>query len=180
MKITILFTMLFLKSYFLPVAILLMLHLCNSSVAQPIPDSLITKLNLASNDSLKARALLDIGETIEETQTEKSFNYYQQALVLSKRIRNNHLILSSLNDIGVCFIELNKMDSAVITFEQAILVARQLNDTLRVARIMANIGNVYLHKNDRAKAIEYYLQSARLWETCADKNRLSALYSNIS
>ncbi|MEP7256455.1 MAG: sensor histidine kinase [Ferruginibacter sp.] len=180
MKITILFTMLFLKSYFIPVAIILMLHLCSSAFAQTIPDSLINKLNLASNDSLKARTLLDIGETIEETQTEKSFTYYQQALVLSKKIRNNHLILSSLNDIGVCFIELNKMDSAVITFEQAILVARQLNDTLRVARIMANIGNVYLHKNDRAKAIEYYLQSVRLWETCSDKNRLSALYSNIS
>jgi signal transduction histidine kinase len=71
------------------------------------------------------------------------------------------------------------MDSAVITFEQAIPVARQLNDTLRVARITANIGNVYLHKKDRVKAIEYYLQSASIWETCADQNRLAALYSNI-
>jgi signal transduction histidine kinase len=157
-----------------------MLYVCNSSFAQTIPDSLVNKLNNASNDSLKARALLDIGETIEATQTEKSFTYYQQALVIGKKIKNNHLILSALNDIGVCYIELNKMDSAVISFELAIPVARQLNDTLRIARIMANIGNVYLHINDRTKAIEYYLKSARLWETCADKNRLSALYSNIS
>lgn len=157
-----------------------MLSLCSSSFAQTIPDSMLNKLNHASNDSLKARALLDIGEAIEETQTEKSFSYYQQALVIGKKIKNNHLILSSFNDIGVCYIELNKMDSAVIAFEQAMQVARQLNDTLRVGRIMANIGNVYLHKNDRAKAIDYYLRSARLWEGCADKSRLSALYSNIS
>jgi signal transduction histidine kinase len=71
------------------------------------------------------------------------------------------------------------MDSAIATFEQAIPVAKELNDTLRVARITANIGNVYLHKKDRAKAIEYYLQSARIWKTCADQNRLAALYSNI-
>jgi len=168
------------KLYFSLSVMLMMLFLCRSALGQTVPDSLLNKLNHAANDSLKARTLLDIGETIEATATEKSFEYYQQALALSKKIKNNHLILSALNDIGVCYIELNKMDSAVITFELAIPVARQLGDTLRVARITANIGNVYLNKNDRVKAIEYYLQAAGLWETCADKNRLSALYSNIS
>ena len=146
---------------------------------QNIPDSLQQKLISAPNDSTRARALLDIGESIEATATEKSFDYYQQALTLSKRIGNKRLILSSLNDIGVCYIELNKMDSAVAIFEQAIPVAKELNDTLRVARVTANIGNVYLHKKDRAMAIDYYLQAARIWETCADQNRLAALYSNI-
>ncbi len=158
----------------------MMLLLSSVTFGQTIPDSLIHKLTVAANDSVKARVLLDIGEAIEATATGKSFDYYQQALALSKKIGNNHLILSAMNDIGVCYIELNKMDSAINTFEMAVPVARQLGDTLRVARIKANIGNVYLHKNDRIKAIEYYLASANLWETCADKNRLSALYSNIS
>jgi signal transduction histidine kinase len=128
---------------------------------------------------VRARTLLDIGEAIEATATEKSFDYYQQALSISKKIKNRRLILSSLNDIGVCYIELNKMDSAVAIFEQAVPVAKDLHDTLRVARITANIGNVYLHKKDPSKAIEYYLRSAEIWETCADHNRLAALYSNI-
>ena len=170
--------MAFLKSYF-PLLLITMV-VCNDSYAQDIPDSLLQKLNNAVNDSVKARTLLDIGEAIEATLTEKSFDYYRQALALSKRIKNNRLVLSSLNDVGVCYIQLNKMDSAIITFEQAIIVARKMNDTLRVARILANIGNVYLHKKDRAKAIEYYLQSAGLWETVADQNRLPALYSNIN
>jgi len=161
-------------------AIILMLFFCCCNIhAQQIPDSLHYKLGTASNDSVKARTLLDIGEAIEATATEKSFDYYQQALALSRKIKNNRLVLSSLNNIGVCYIELNKMDSAVVTFEQAIPVAEELNDTLRVARITANIGNVFLHKKDRVKAIEYYLQAARIWETCADQNRLAALYSNI-
>ena len=167
------------RSYLVHALLLLPLFCCYGSGAQNIPDSLQHKLNQAADDSVKARTLLDIGEAIEATATEKSFDYYQQALALSKKIRNNRLILSSLNDIGICYIELNKMDSAIASFEQAIPVARELNDTLRVARITANIGNVYLHKKDRAKAIEYYLQSARIWETCADQNRLAALYSNI-
>ena len=146
---------------------------------QDMPDSLQQKLVSAPNDSVKARTLLEIGEAIEATATEKSFDYYQQALAISRRIKNNRLVLSALNDIGVCYIELNKMDSAIATFELAIPVARELNDTLRVARITANIGNVHLHKKDRAMAIEYYLRAARIWETCADQNRLAALYSNI-
>jgi len=167
------------RSYCWGTIVLISLFYPATSAGQNIPDSLRLKLSSASNDSVRARTLLDIGEAIEATDTEKSFGYYQQALSLSKKIKNNRLILSSLNDIGVCYIELNKMDSAVAAFEQAIPVAKELNDTLRVARITANIGNVYLHKKDPAKAIDYYLQSARIWETCADQNRLAALYSNI-
>jgi two-component system, NarL family, sensor kinase len=172
--------MAFLKSYLFFAWPLLLFFCCNNISAQGIPDSLVQKLNRSANDSIKARTLLDIGEAIEATLTEKSFGYYQQALVLSKKIKNNHLILSSLNDAGLCYIELNKMDSAIIYLEQAIPVARVLNDTLRVARVLTNIGNVYLHKKDRVKAIEYYLQSARLWETCRDQNWLAALFSNIN
>ena len=156
------------------------LFLYAKAYSQNIPDSLTDKLNKATNDSVRARTLLDIGEAIEETSPQRSFDYYQQALLLSKKIKNNHLVVSSLNDIGISYIENNKLDSAIIAFEQAIPVARSLNDTLRVARVLANIGNVYLHKKDRVKAIEYYLQSAALWETCGDHNRLPALYSNIN
>jgi signal transduction histidine kinase len=140
---------------------------------------LLHKLSNAVNDSVKARTLLDIGETIEVTSTEKCLSYYQQGLALSKKINNNHLLLSSWNDVGIAYIELNKMDSAILCFEQAIPVARLLNDTLRVAKVLTNIGNVYLHKKDPVKAIEYYFRSARLWETFADKKMLPSLYSNI-
>src|SRR5258705_7715768 len=107
--------MTFLRSYFFPALITILV--CNCSYAQDIPDSLLKKLNNAANDSVKARTLLDIGETIEATATEKSFDYYQQALALSNKIKNNHLVLSAWNDIGVCYIELNKMDSAIIALE---------------------------------------------------------------
>ncbi len=169
-----------LQSYFSPVAIVLMLSLYGSGFAQTIPDSLVNKLNQTTNDSVKAITLLEMGEAIEETTPGNSMDLYRQALLLSKQIKNNRLVLFSYMDIGVCYINLNKMDSAVIALEQAIPVARLLNDTVRVARVLANIGNVYLHKKDRVKAIEYYLQSARLWETCGDQNYLPVLFSNIN
>jgi len=148
--------------------------------SQDIPDSLLNKLNSTTNDSVRVRTLLDIGETIEATMTVKSLDYYHQALSLGKKIKNDHLILSSLNDVGICYIELNKLDSAISFLEEAIGVARKMNDTFRVARITTNLGNVYLHKNDRLNAIEYYLQAARLWETVSNQEQLPGLYSNIN
>jgi two-component system, NarL family, sensor kinase len=168
------------KSYLIFAVALLLFFGSSSLMAQNIPDSLLRKLSSATNDSIKGITLLEIGESIEETNPESSMDYYKQALILGKQIKNNRLILSSYNDVGVCYINLNKMDSAIIFFEQAVPVARQLNDNVRVARVMANIGNVYLHLKDRVKAIEYYLQSARIWESCNDQNYLPALYSNIN
>lgn len=171
--------MAFLKPYLFTASVLLLFSV-NSMQAQTVTDSLFRRLSLATNDSAKGITLLEIGESIEETNPESSMDYYKQALLLGKQIKNNRLILSSFNDVGVCYINLNKMDSAIIFFEQAIPVAWVLNDTVRVARVTANMGNVYLHLKDRVKAIEHYLEAARLWETCSDQNYLPVLYSNIN
>jgi signal transduction histidine kinase len=168
-----------LKSYLIA-AVLLMLFAANNLRAQNIPDSLLKKLTTSSNDSAKGITLLEIGESIEQATPEKSMDYYRQALSLGKQIKNNRVILSSYHDIGVCYINLNKMDSAINAFETAIPFTRLLNDTLREARLLGNIGNAYLHKKDRVTAIEYYLKSARLWETCADQNYLPLVYANIN
>ena len=152
---------------------LLMLFAANCLRAQSIPDSLLQKLATSSNDSAKGIILLEIGESIEQTTPEKSMDYYRQALALGQRIKNNRVILSSYTDLGICYINLNKMDSAIITFEKGIPFARLLKDTVREARTLANIGNAYLHKKDRVTAIEYYLKAARIWETCSDQQYLA-------
>ena len=167
-----------LRLYFF--SLLITIFVCKNSYAQAEPDTLLNKLNNLSNDSARVIALLEIGESIEATTPAKSFAYYQQALALSKKINNTRCILSSMHDIGVCYIELNKLDSAIITFEQAIPFAKKLNDTVRIARILGNIGNVYLHKKDRLKGIDYYLQCIRLWETASDQRWLPIVYANIN
>jgi two-component system, NarL family, sensor kinase len=170
----------FFKTYLSGALMMALLPGGNDLQAQNVPDSLLQKLTAAANDSIKGITLLEIGESIEVATPEKSMDYYKQALLLGRQIKNNRVILSSYHDIGICYINLNKMDSAIMTFEKAIPFTRLLNDTVREARILANIGNAHLHKKDRVTAIEYYLQSARLWETCGDQNYLPVLYSNIN
>jgi two-component system, NarL family, sensor kinase len=169
-----------LKSYLIFAGLPLLLFAGNGLRAQNIPDSLLQKLAALNNDSAKGITLLEIGESIEQTTPEKSMDYYRQALALGQQIKNNRVIFSSYTDLGICYINLNKMDSAIMAFEKGIPFARLLKDTAREARTIANIANAYLHKKDRVTAIEYYLKAARLWETCNNKNYLAILYSNTS
>jgi two-component system NarL family sensor kinase len=171
--------MLLLKPHTIFTLIIALFFLHENILSQTIPDSLTNKLEHAANDSVKTRTLLDIGEAIEEEVPEKSLNYYQQALVLSNKINNKPLILSSMVDVGIAYIETNDMDEALSTFLQAFPVAKQINDTGKIAGVLANIGNVYLHKSNPVKAIQYYLQSVTLLEAISDQTRLAVLYSNL-
>ncbi len=169
-----------LRSYFSILILPAILFFCKSAAGQTVPDSLLTKLKRAANDSVKARTLLDIGEAIEQASPEKSFEYYSQALQISKKLNNNYLLMSSIMNIGISYIESNKMDSALLTLEKAMTVARLFPDSFRLAKVLSNIGNVYTHKKEWLKAIEYYMHAAQLWEKCEDQQRLPALYSNIN
>lgn len=174
-----LYFMLLLKPHTIFTFITAIFFVYEKPLSQTVPDSLTNKLGHAANDSVKARTLLDIGETIEEESPEKSLSYYLQALEIAKRINNKRLILSSMVDVGISYIETNDMDKALKTFFEAIPVAKQINDTGKIAGVFANIGNVYLHKNDPVKAIQYYLQSVTLLEAISDQTRLPVLYSNL-
>jgi two-component system, NarL family, sensor kinase len=168
------------SSCYFNVVLSVLLFLFNSSFAQTVPDSLLNKLKLATNDSLKAITLLQMGESVEATAPDKSLVYYKQALQLSEQSNHKHTIFLTFINIGNCYIELNKMDSAALGFENAVAIARQMKDSVRVGRAVANLGNVYLHKNDRAKAMEYYLQAAKIWEDSENQKYLPTLYSNIT
>ncbi len=168
------------KRYLVFIHIALLFIVCTSVFCQSFPDSLQYKLNHAANDSIKARTILDIGEAIEAETPEKSLVYYQQALALSKQVKNNQLILSSTVDVGIAYIEINDMDNALATFFKAIPVAKEVNDTGKIAGVLGNIGNVYLHKNDPVDATKYYLQATELLEKFSDQSRLPTLYSNLS
>jgi two-component system, NarL family, sensor kinase len=168
------------QSYFLRVAIIIAVFLCNTVVAQTVPDSLLNKLTVAANDSVKAITLLQMGESVEAVTPEKSMDFYKQALLSGQRAKSDHCIFLTYINIGNCYIELNKMDDAVTGFGKAVAVARLLRDSVMVGRAVANMGNVYLHKNDRVKAMEYYLQAAKIWENSANQKYLPSLYSNIN
>ena len=152
----------------------------NDVFSQTVPDSLLKKLNTATNDSVRARTILDIGEDIESRSTEKSLVYYRQALELAEKIQNKRLILSSLVNLGIGNMESNHLDTAVAYFNLAMPVAAGLRDTNRIAVVYSNLGNAYRYKKDRIQALENFQRAADLLEKKNDSLRLPGVYQNIS
>ncbi|MEO7045081.1 MAG: hypothetical protein ABI091_07205 [Ferruginibacter sp.] len=93
------------SSYFLKILVFASLCLSKNGFAQTIPDSLLQKLKQSSNDSIKARTLLQIGESIEIEAPEKSMQYYNTALSVSKKTNNNECIFLAYINIGNCYVE---------------------------------------------------------------------------
>lgn len=152
----------------------------NTGFSQDPPDSLLKKLNTTTNDSVRVRTMLDIGEDIESRSTEKSLIYYRQALQLAQKIQNKRLILSSLTNLGIGHMESNHLDSAVTYFNWAIPVAVGLRDTNRIAVQYSNLGNAYRYKKDRIRSLENFQRAIDLLEKKNDSLRLPAVYQNVS
>jgi two-component system, NarL family, sensor kinase len=159
---------------------LMAMLIINAVFAQTGPDSLIKKLNAATNDSVRARTMLDIGESIESRETVKSLDYYRQALELGLKIKNKHLILSALGDLGIGNMESNHLDTAIGYFNQGLQVAISLRDTNRMAVMHSNMGNAYRYKKDRVQSLENFQEAIDLLEKKNDSLRLPAVYQNIS
>jgi two-component system, NarL family, sensor kinase len=152
----------------------------NAVFSQIVPDSLLKKLNSTTNDSVRARTMLDIGENIESRSTEKSLVYYKQALGLAQKIQNKRLILSALGDMGIGNMESNHLDTAVSYFNKGLQVARGLLDTNRMAVMYSNLGNAYRYKKDRVQSLENFQRAIDLLEKKNDSLRLPAVYQNVS
>jgi signal transduction histidine kinase len=157
---------------------LMALFTLNMGFSQDPPDSLLKKLNKATNDSVRARTILDMGESIESRSTEKSLVLYRQALEMAQKIQNKRLILSSLTNLGIGHMESNHLDTAVSYFNLAMKVAVDLHDSNRIAVIYSNLGNAYRYKKDRVRALENFQKAIDLLEKKNDSLRLSAVYQN--
>ena len=61
-----------------------------------------------------------------------------------------------------------------------LLIAEKINDKLRIATVLNNMGSVYNHKPaTKQKALENYLRSLPLSEELKDKNAIGTTSANI-
>jgi signal transduction histidine kinase/uncharacterized protein HemY len=149
---------------------------CQAAIA----DSLLKKLPDEKNDSLKIVMIRDIGYAYEQTNAEKSSNYYLQAIALSKKNNNEYQYLAALNDYGNLHITIGKYDTAEVIFKDLLSKTNKQTTYKLKGGALANLGNIYLHQSRYGEAQEYYLKAIDLFEKNNDEQRLTKIYGNIS
>jgi tetratricopeptide (TPR) repeat protein len=130
----------------------------------------------------KAAALNSLGDVYSDRQdNETGLAYYRQSLKLQQAtIKNKQAIASILNNIAFIWNYQGKVDSALIFWEQSLILREETNDKKGVANSLTNIGFVYHNRGDISRALDYYSKSLQIQEEIGEKSGMAYSLHNIA
>lgn len=138
-------------------ALFILLLLTCASVAQQLnKDSLIQLLSHSKPDSAKAILLEQIGMQYEGDDPALAKEYYKQSQLLSSRINYPNGILKAIAGYTYVLNMQGHYDSSLLLNKEALTIARRIKDTLRIAKVLFNVGTSLRLSGNFTEAVKYY------------------------
>ena len=106
---------------------------------------------------------------------DSALNFTQQSLKLAKEIKDQSLISSALNNIGLIFQQKGDNDNALDYFQRSLAIDQETGLKYDIAFPLSNIGIIYRRKGDFAKSLENFQQSLAIYQEIGDKRGISVL-----
>ncbi|MGB0387447.1 MAG: tetratricopeptide repeat protein [Ardenticatenaceae bacterium] len=107
--------------------------------------------------------LFDLNEKGQEAykreQYEDALNYYQQALLVARRIEDRAGEESTLTNIGRVYYRQELYEDALQSYQEALEIAREVGNRTAEATTLTNIGRVYHRKGSYEQALDSYQQA---------------------
>lgn len=139
--------------------LLTLVSLPKTIIAQSKLDSLrLIWLDSRQTDQAKIEAINAAYPLLTYNKPESSLELASLHLTLAQRQNSEEEIAKALNELAYIYYLLGSTDSSLLMLEEALQIQLKLGDSLQVALLNTNIGNIYRAQNDHQKAIEYYLQ----------------------
>ncbi len=135
-------------------------------------DSMMRVIDTAKEDTSKVSALIKLGTELQQSDSAKSLQLYQQALAISKKVSNKKFEGLSLMNIGNWYCINGHYDTAKRLERQALSLAQQINNLALTASVTVNIGNGFYYQNQYDSAIHFYIAGAKLLEQLNDPVKL--------
>ncbi len=142
-------------------------------------DSLWTAFKQAKQDITRIKTYLNIGYVFEYQIPDTALYFYNKALELSQKTKNNKLAAKSLHYIGIVHQNQGNYDKAIEYYLKSLKNFEELGDKKGMSNCLMNIGSVNKEQGSYDKAIEYYLKSLKIYEELGDKKGMSGSYNNI-
>ena len=127
-------------------------------------DSLLRLLPAAKEDTNKVLLLINIGQQYESNEPESAKYYYQSARDLSRKIDYKLGIIKFYANYTFVLNQQGFFDSSLRMNLHAVELARELKDTLYLAKSLFNAGSSYRLQEEYEQAIRYYEEGKRLFE----------------
>lgn len=131
--------------------------------AELIYDSMITKLNQASIDTIKINILNEIAWHFAPTNFSKSLQFSDSALSLSRKIDWKKGEATALKNKGEALRFKGDIQKALLNHEASLSIFKYLQDQEGIASLLSNIGIEYFMLSDFAKSFDYYSRALAIY-----------------
>lgn len=150
-------------------------------------DSLKQVLETSKNDIEKSQVLNQISDLYKTQSPTLMFDFANQALELSQKIKNRQEEATAYLNLGNSQIISGNYPKALEYFTYAKNTFEELESAPEnkqkvqdgLARAYGSIGIVFSEQSNYSKALEYHLKALNLYEKSDDKVRLARVYNNV-
>jgi tetratricopeptide (TPR) repeat protein len=166
------------KIYFVGKLVVILVFIFTSSFtkSQTNTDSLLAKLEAATEDSAKVKILSSLSNSFAITDLKKSFDFANQAIKIAKSSGLQDELLAAYKVFGkICF-EKGLMEEAVKYFELCLEMINKKGDKLQIAMANNNIASTWLAVKKYENAKIYYYRSLQLLKDYAQDKGDSLLH----
>lgn len=168
-------------------SILFLLSFCGVFAQSKEIDSLKQILNTSKNDIEKSQLLNQISDLYKTQSPSLMFDFANQALELSQKIKNRNEEANAYLNLGNSQIISGNYSKSLEYFTKAKNIFEELESETGnkqknqngLARAYGSIGIVFSEQSNYSKALEYHLKALKIYEQSDDKLRLSRVYNNI-
>lgn len=105
--------------------------------------------------------------------------YYQDALTIAKRNKNQEDIHTNVNNLGTLFFAWGQYDKAIDAFVQTLEYDKKQNNHANLSASYNNIGKVYFVLNKYEQAIQYYNQALAYSKKTKNNSTIAIRYGNL-
>jgi len=141
-------------------------------------DSLKSKIKTTAGKE-KIHLLNELGKTYWGLDSEKTFEYSNQALQLSEKENYKKGKAQSLNNIGVGYYFLGDYDTALDYFLRSLFLREEIGDKKDIVSSYNNIGIIYDDLANNENALEFYQKALQLYEELDDHKGIADALNNI-
>jgi len=92
-------------------------------------------------------------------QYDKSFEYYNKALIIYEKKNNLFGVAEINNNIGIIYKYIKNFEKSIEHYNKALGIFYDIKNDSGVAQSLTYIGNIFYHKNNYAEAVKYFEKS---------------------
>ncbi|MBC8415149.1 MAG: tetratricopeptide repeat protein, partial [Candidatus Cloacimonetes bacterium] len=127
----------------------------------------------------KVEVLNELAQAYKNNLPEKTMEYGEKALELSKKINYKKGEAHALNNIATAYYISSDYNRSIEIFLEALHLFEDIEDKKNIAQTLNNIGLTYNVLSKYEISLDYHLKSLKIREEIGDQEGIAASYNNI-